>query len=218
MDSAISLFAVFKPLLWLLPFVLLAALLKSAWFKGRLGESMVRRKIESSLDPSTYHRFDDLLVPSQGGTTQIDHVVVSRYGIFVIETKNMGGWIFGDARQAQWTQTIYRHKQRFQNPLRQNHAHTKALESALSMPGSCFHSVVVFTGDCTFKTEMPKQIRRLSDIIAYIESFSDAILDDSQVIAAVRQLDLVQSQTNSRAKSEHVRALKKRLENRAKNR
>lgn len=214
MDLAASLFATFKPLLWLLPFVFLAALFKSAWFKGRLGESMVRRKIESSLDLSTYRQFSDLLLPSQGGTTQIDHVVVSRHGVFVIETKNMGGWIFGDARQAQWTQTIYRRKHRFQNPLRQNHAHVKALEAVLGLPAGHFHSVVVFTGDCTFKTEMPKQIRRLSDLIAYIRSFSDEILDDSQVIAAARQLALVQSQTDSRARDEHVRALKKRLGNR----
>lgn len=214
MDLAASLFALFKPLFWLLPLALLAAILKSAWFKGRLGERAVRRKIESSLDPATYRQFSDLVLPSQKDTTQVDHVVVSRHGIFVIETKNMSGWIFGNAKQAQWTQTIYRHKHRFQNPLRQNHAHIKALESALDLPVSNFHSVVVFTGDCTFKTEVPEQIRRLSDFIAYIHSFASAILDDSQMAEAVRRLNIVQSQTDSRARHEHIRALKRRLENR----
>jgi hypothetical protein len=67
------------------------------------------------------------VLPSQGSTTQIDHVLVSVYGIFVIETKNMKGWIFGDERSAQWTQSIFGKKSRFQNPLRQNYRHVKAL-------------------------------------------------------------------------------------------
>lgn len=51
----------------------------------------------------------------------------SRFGIFAIETKNMQGWIFGSKRQAEWTQKIYKRTFKFQNPLRQNYKHTKAL-------------------------------------------------------------------------------------------
>lgn len=210
MDLVAPLFALLKPLLWLLPFVLLAALFKSAWFKGHLGEWTVRKKMDSALNPNIYNQFSDLILPSQNGTTQIDHVVVSRYGIFVIETKNMSGWIFGDARQAQWVQTIYRNKYRFQNPLRQNYAHAKALESALKLPARYFHPLVVFVGDCTFKTEMPEQVRLLSNYVAYIHSFSQVILDDLQVAAVIKQLDIAQRQTNSHARREHVSALKNR--------
>lgn len=42
------------------------------------------------------------------GTTQIDHILISPYGVFIIETKNYTGWIFGNARQKQWTQKIYK--------------------------------------------------------------------------------------------------------------
>ncbi len=57
--------------------------------------------------------------------TQLDHVVVSRFGVFVIETKNYRGWIFGSEKQPQWTQQIYRQKNRFQNPLHQNASSAK---------------------------------------------------------------------------------------------
>jgi len=63
----------------------------------------------NKLDRKQYAVFHDLYLPRPDGkgTAQIDHVVVSPFGIFVIETKNMAGWIFGDERSRQWTQSIY---------------------------------------------------------------------------------------------------------------
>src|SRR5437868_4579974 len=102
------------------------------------------------LDWNTYHRFHNLIVPIEQATTQIDHVLVSRFGIFVIETKNMGGWIFGTENDAQWTQVLFRKKFRFQNPLRQNYRHTTALAGFLGVEHSLFHSIAFFIGDCRF--------------------------------------------------------------------
>lgn len=96
----------------------------------------------------------DLTLPSRGGTTQIDHVVVSRFGIFVIETKNMKGWIYGSADQAQWTQVIYRHKSKFQNPIRQNYKHVKAIQELLDVEVHNLHSVVAFIGSGVPKTAL----------------------------------------------------------------
>lgn len=55
--------------------------------------------------------------------------VVSPYGVFVIETRNMDGWIFGSEKQPVWTQKFPRKSFRFQNPLRQNYKHVKAIEN-----------------------------------------------------------------------------------------
>jgi hypothetical protein len=78
-----------------------------ALLKGWLGEKSTQFGVymELGLDANVYRRVHDLVLPSQGGPTQIDHVLVSVYGIFVIETKNMRGWIFGDERSLQWTQS-----------------------------------------------------------------------------------------------------------------
>jgi restriction system protein len=72
-------------------------------------------------------------LPTEDGTTQIDHVIVSRYGVFVIETKNLKGWIFGSPQQKTWTQKIYRHTTKFQNPLHQDYKHTQTLQAALEL-------------------------------------------------------------------------------------
>jgi len=100
----------------------------------------------------------DLVLPTPDGTTQVDHVIVSRFGVFVIETKNMTGWIFGDERSRKWTQTLYRKKYPFQNPLRQNYKHVKAVESIAGLRSRCVHSVVVFVGGSKFKTPMPANV------------------------------------------------------------
>jgi hypothetical protein len=90
----------------------------------------------------------------------------------VVETKNMKGWIFGSEHDAAWTQQIYRKKVRFQNPLRQNYKHVKALESALELPAEAFHSVVSFVGECTFKTEMPPNVTQGRAWAAHVRSFT----------------------------------------------
>ena len=65
--------------------------------KGAAGEAKVALGSLLSLPPSKYTRFNDVTLPLPGGTAQIDHVFVSRFGVFVIETKNWSGWIFGRA-------------------------------------------------------------------------------------------------------------------------
>lgn len=95
----------------------------------------------------------------EGGASAFVVVFFLGQWIFVIETKNMEGWIFGDAKSRRWTQNLYGKKLPFQNPLDQNYRHTKALEEFLGLPASHFHSVVCFVGDtCELKTEMPPNV------------------------------------------------------------
>ena len=74
--------------------------------KGRLGEASINFWAKRLLDQTVYHLIPDVTLPTPNGTTQIDHVIVSRYGIFVIETKTYKGWIYGGERDAKWTQVI----------------------------------------------------------------------------------------------------------------
>lgn len=210
MELASLFITMFKPLLWLLPLLVLGAILKSAWFKGKMGERAVKQLITRRLDPSIYREFSDVTVPTDNGTTQIDHIYVSPFGILVIETKNMSGWIFGSKNQAQWTQTIYRNKYKFQNPLRQNYKHIKSLESLLDLPLRTFKSIVVFTGDCTFKTEMPDEVCTRSDLIEYIHSIDVRILSDSQVAEICDKIQTLRLAPSHRVNRDHVNNLRRR--------
>lgn len=137
--------------------VVLVLLLRlfTPYIKGIIGEKSVD-KICASFPKEKFRMENDVLLPGKSGTTQIDHVLVSTYGIFVIETKNYAGWIYGSLSGNQWTQNIYGKKSRFMNPLHQNYAHTKALEALIS--GTAYQAVpiipiVAFSNRCELKIQ-----------------------------------------------------------------
>lgn len=72
--------------------------------KGKRGETRV--SLILSRLPEEYTILNDLVFQTENGTTQIDHVVVSKYGVFAIETKNYRGEIYGDDNRKEWTQLI----------------------------------------------------------------------------------------------------------------
>ena len=119
-------------------------------FKGFLGETVINVAMWLKLEKDVYHRLNNVTLPlANGGSTQIDHVIVSVYGIFVIETKNYKGWIYGSEKQKQWTQSFPNgSKFKFQNPLRQNYLHIKTLADLLDLELSYFHSMIAFIGEC----------------------------------------------------------------------
>jgi len=180
--------AFFSIFWWVPPLLLLLAFAQSPIFKGFIGELAVRLLIRVFLDRKTYHALHDVTLPTHDGTTQIDHILVSPYGIFVLETKNLRGWIYGRPQDATWTQKIYRKSYRFQNPLRQNYKHVKTLEELLKLPPTHFHSCVVFVGDSTFKTPMPPEVTYASGCLRFIKSRTQPLLSESDMRTA---LDLI---------------------------
>ena len=118
--------------------------------------------IGTSRPTTIYRRYHDVTLPTVNGTTQIDHVFVSVFGVFVVETKNMGGWIFGSGQNREWTQVFPGGKNhKFQNPLHQNYGHVRAMEDALAgigLPRRSVKSVVVFVGDAELKRERPQNV------------------------------------------------------------
>lgn len=138
-----------------------------AILKGWFGEKKTALKLWLFLSKKNYSVYNNLIIPSNNGTTQIDHLVVSVNGLFIIETKNKDGWIFGSRDQKQWTQTFYNKKYRFQNPLHQTYRQKKVLSSFLGIQESKIHTVVYFVGDAKFKTQLPRNVLRRR-LIRYI--------------------------------------------------
>ena len=150
--------------------------------KGALGERRVNKTLKRFLDEDKYKLLKDLTLPTHDGTTQVDHVVISRFGVFVIETKNMQGWIFGGKDQKQWTQQIYRYKSRFQNPIRQNYKHVKTVQKLLGLESTQIHGIVVFVGNAEPKTFMPSEVVWGAKSLAkYIDSKRNVMFLDYQV-------------------------------------
>lgn len=95
----------------------------------------------------------NIYVPYRDKTSEIDLLMIHEKGIFVFESKNYSGWIFGNASQLNWTQSLQNgEKHHFYNPIRQNQTHIKALSEYLNMPISSFTSYIVFSERCSLKS------------------------------------------------------------------
>lgn len=157
------------------------------FIKGWAGEAMGAVAHWAFLDKTVYFPLNNITLATANGTTQIDHVVVSRYGIFVIETKNIDGWIFGDAKSPQWSIVKPGRKFRMQNPLHQNYRHIRAIAEFLGVEETKVHSLVMFWGECEFKTEMPANVMS-KGYATYIKSFTERLLADEEVSAVIEAL------------------------------
>jgi len=192
--------------LFLILFVILAAILNSPWFKGITGEFIVNISAKLMLDKNEYHLIKNVTLPIENGTTQIDHIIVSAYGVFVVETKNIKGWIFGSANQPMWTQKIYKHSDKFQNPLHQNYKHVKTLEQLLGLKDEQIHSLVVFVGDSTFKTTMPENV---TYGFGYIKSKMRRVLSASEVTEIINKIETGRLSPSFKTHQEHVAHVQK---------
>lgn len=178
--------------------------------KGWFGEKQTQLGMWLKLGDE-YKRFHDVIIPTQNGSTQIDHLLISRFGIFVIETKNINGWIFGNEKSKQWTQSLYGKKYKFQNPLHQNYRHTKALATYLNTDHENIHSVVFFIGDNSeLKTDLPKNVMT-HGLSAYIKSFQQNVYSASELNAFEQQI--IKLQELGISTKEHVVNLKARYSN-----
>lgn len=197
--------------LWyFIPLVIFAAILKSPWFKGVFGEFVVNVFAKWKLDKDVYHLIKNVTLPTEEGTTQIDHIIVSVYGVFVVETKNLRGWIFGHPNQKSWTQKIYKRSYKIQNPLHQNHKHTATLRSLLGLDDEQVFSVIAFVGDSEFKTWMPSNVTHGLGYIRYIQSKTEQVLSPKQVLEITQTIEngrLARTFKNHRDHVKHVQSI-----------
>jgi predicted RNA-binding Zn-ribbon protein involved in translation (DUF1610 family) len=205
MDLSPLINQIVSALWYLLPIAILAGIFKSSWFKGVAGEFFVNSSVKFLLDKEKYHLIKNVTLPTEDGSTQIDHIIVSEFGVFVVETKNMKGWIFGSPNQKTWTQKIYKHSNKFQNPLHQNYKHLKTLGSLLGLNDQQLHSVIVFVGDSTFKTKMPENVTYGGGYARYIKSKITPVLTASQVVEITKKIEQGRLAASFKTNREHVR-------------
>lgn len=138
--------------------------------KGFLGELLIRFVL-LFLNKKEYKIIHDVTVFYNGLMSQIDHIIVSKYGVFVIETKNYKGWIFGSENAYEWTQVIFNNKYKLYNPLKQNLGHVKALQANLkNYPNLDYFPIVVFTGSARLKVNSSYPVIKFYRLLKTIKS------------------------------------------------
>jgi hypothetical protein len=137
--------------------------------------------------------------------------LVSRFGIFVIETKDYKGWIFAGADDRFWTQVLYHFKFRFQNPLRQNYGHVRAIRDLLDfLPADVIRGIVVFAGGAEFKTPIPNGVFGLAGLLDFVEAHATEVMSLNRVQFCVGRLETLRLSISRTTDVEHVEGLRRK--------
>lgn len=182
-------------------------------FQNR-GEAKLTRALQERFAAPDYHLLNHVTLRLREGTTQVDHILVSRFGVFVIETKDYSGWIFGHRDDRHWTSVHFRAKFRFQNPIHQNDLHIRAVQELLNfLPAGVIKSVVVFTGNAEFRTPIPEGVFSLKTLQAYLERRKTEFMSVNRLQFCVGRLETARLAVTKETDVEHVQRLRRRYGN-----
>lgn len=180
--------------------------------KGGFGEMKVSLLLKL-LNSNEYIVLNDVLLKVVDFTTQIDHIVISKSGIFVIETKNYKGWIHGHENSDFWKQTIFSRGSRFKNPIKQNKAHVYALRKTLSeYPQIKYFPIVVFSGRAVLKN-----VTHWSPVIYSNQLIQTIRSKDKESNLSFEQIQVIADQLNrerlrgGKENRNHIKQVKKKL-------
>ena len=131
-----------------------------------MGEFWVKQELKK-LPKDKYIILNDIMIKSSKGTHQIDHIIISKYGIFVVEMKNYYGLITGEEHQNKWTQHLGKNKYYFNNPIHQNYGHIKALQELLNLSEDKFISIICISNQASLKIKSKNvtQLDFVNDLI-----------------------------------------------------
>ena len=192
--------------------IVLIVKFKSPNIKGSIGERKVSKAL-NILDNNEYKIINNLMIRTDRGTTQIDHVVISVYGIFVIETKNYQGFIFGNENDDKWKQVIDKRSYKFRNPIMQNYGHVVSLRKSLNLDKDLLVvSLIAFTNRASLRVNTQTPVMYDNNIVNYIRSYREKVISENYMMRLY--YDLLMSNIDSKdTRKEHVENIRMNLRN-----
>ena len=192
-----------NPLFWLLIILGIMSLFFYKKIVGAAGEFWVKRELKKL--SKEYLIINDYMIRIGNKTYQIDHIVVSLYGIFVIETKQYNGYLTGNDYDKTWIQYSGKKKYYINNPIHQNYGHIQALKKALELSDNKFISIVCISSRAKVKVKSNKVIL-IGNLITNIKSYHEKILlNYEEIYNKIISFNI----TSRQERREHVKNMKK---------
>lgn len=192
---------------------ILSVFLSTPKGKGIIGENSVKWKIGKTKENEKYI-FNNYILKFGEKSIQIDHIIISKKGVIVIETKNYAGRIYGNDNQQYWTQVLQygKVKNQFYNPIKQNNTHCYYIRKLLgkSIP---IKSLVVFVKNNSEYIESENDVINLRQLKKYIKTLPDAISTDQINNIAQILKTHIKERITSRQHVKYIRKTKKNIEN-----
>ena len=160
--------------------ILVLGLISAIFYKqiiGWFGEHWTKKAL-SKLPKAKYKIINNLFISVNGLTHQIDHVIISPYGMFSIETKQYNGYITGSKYDKNWVRHAGKNKYYYVNPIRQNYGHCKALAELLNIDESKIYNIVCIPSNVKLKIEHDGELVRYDTIVNKIKSYNEEIINN----------------------------------------
>ena len=174
---------------------------------GFAGEFWVQKELNKL--PGEYLFLSDVMLEIDGKTTQIDHIVFSKYGIFVIETKQRNTYITGNEHDKYWIVKAGRKKHYMYNPIHQNYGHKKAIEKILGLDDNQVIDIVCVSGQANLRIKSNKVVRveRLVDRILFEKE--ERIEDYVSMAHRINAMNIV----DKNYRKQHIEDIKENINN-----
>lgn len=176
---------------------------------GWFGEHWTRKAL-NKLSKDKYKIINNLFISVNGSTHQIDHVIISPYGIFSIETKQYNGYITGNKYDKNWVRHAGKNKYYYTNPIRQNYGHCKALVELLNIDELKVHNIVCIPSKAKLKIEHDGELVGYETIINKILSYKDEVIDN---VSDIYNLLIKNNNKDKTIKKEHIEKIKNTIDN-----
>jgi restriction system protein len=156
---------------------------------GMVGAWVAHLVASLRLPHKDYRRLRHIPLPTGGGHEEIDRIVVSQFGVFVIETMHMRGRIYGGVAQKAWVRQDGKQKHAFQNPLPQVSRKAKVVAAMIGLDAGKVFPVLAFAGGARFDSLKPENVTKAGSYVRYIKSKDVPIMTKSDVARIVQQLE-----------------------------
>lgn len=176
--------------------------------KGEYGEHAVTTELEKL--PEEYHIFNDVYLENNGYSSQIDHVVISRYGVFVIETKNYSGDVYGSENAENWTQYLNGEGYEFRNPILQNRSHKMAIRNTLHIALTNIIPIVVFLGGANLHCNTTSTVLYTVQLREYILNYQTIAFSPDGVERLTQKMSKAMV-TDSNRRINHIRKIRQTI-------
>ena len=175
--------------------------------KGEKGEKTTTRLL-NQLPKNNYMVLNDIFIQNGKYYSQIDHIVISKSGIFVIETKNYTGLIFGEESDYQWTQMIgNNYKVKIINPVRQNLNHIRTLSALL--PKTEYHSIIVMGKNASPQVHSSVPVINHDMLLSTITRHRKAVLTINEM-KQIYDTIIKNNITSEKARKKYIKQLQKK--------
>ena len=174
-------------------------------FRGFMGEFWLKLELKK-LPKNKYKLLNDIMIEDEKGTHQIDHIVLSKYGIFVIEMKNYYGLIIGNQYKEKWYQYLGKNKYTFHNPMYQNYGHIKALSNVLKLNEELFIPITCFSNQVKLKVTSNKPVVQVDTINRNILKYNEEIItcDLNELSLNIENMNIL----DKNKRKEHVKNIR----------